>query len=343
MEAGKGEWRRWARSVRMGLDFPSLSAAVSGHLASWDGLAGGVLVYLAMSDEVDLSGLIAARTDIRWATTRTPEQGGLTLHPLDGPMERHRLGFEQPAADAPAINASDINAVLVPGLAFDRRGVRLGRGAAYYDRLLPRMRPDCRLVGVAPSDVVVDALPFARHDVAMTALATEDGVEPVGGGVVPVPLPPASQRVVAAAAALGLDIDVHEFPEGTKTSADAARAVGCEVSAIAKSLVFMVDDRPVVVLMPGDLRLDPAKLARAAGGAAARRASLDEARTATGFGAGGTPAFGHATPIRVFADPQLQRHDEVWSAAGTPTTVYPVALADLIAASGAEWADLAAG
>ena len=70
-------------------------------------------------------------------------------------------------------------------------------------------------------------------------------------------------------------------------------------------------------------------------------AELDEAKNATGFAAGGTPAFGYPSPIAVFIDPQLRRHDEVWSAAGTPTTVYRIPLTDLIVASGAVEVDLA--
>ena len=154
-------------------------------------------------------------------------------------------------------------------------------------------------------------------------------------------LPSAALRVIEAARARGLTIEVREFPAGTKTSADAAAAIGCPVSAIVKSLVFTVDEVPVVGLLPGDLRLDTAKLAAAAGGSSAGRASLDEVRAATGYAAGGTPPFGHATSLRVFADPGLRRHRQVWAAAGTPTTVFPIALDDLVAASGAEWADLA--
>jgi prolyl-tRNA editing enzyme YbaK/EbsC (Cys-tRNA(Pro) deacylase) len=157
-----------------------------------------------------------------------------------------------------------------------------------------------------------------------------------------VDLPDASVRVVAAARERGLDIDIHLFPDGTKTSADAAAAVGCELSAIAKSLVFMVDDAPVVVIMSGDHRVDPVRLAAELGGAAARRAGLEEAREATGFAAGGTPAFGYTHPVTVVIDTSLQRHTDVWSAAGTPTTVYPIALADLVAASGARWVNVAA-
>jgi prolyl-tRNA editing enzyme YbaK/EbsC (Cys-tRNA(Pro) deacylase) len=144
-----------------------------------------------------------------------------------------------------------------------------------------------------------------------------------------VSLPAASQRVVAAATERGLAIVVSEFPAGTKTAVDAAAAVGCPIAAIVKSLVFMAGDEPVVVLMAGDLRLDPVKLAAETGVVSVRRASLDEVREATGFAAGGTPPFGHAQALRVFADHSLRRNDPVWAAAGTPTTVFPITLADL--------------
>lgn len=155
-------------------------------------------------------------------------------------------------------------------------------------------------------------------------------------------IPESSRRVIAAGEALGVDVVVHVFPEGTKTSAAAAAAIGCELSQIVKSLVFMVDDDPVIALLPGDLRLDGAKLAASVGGSSARRATLEEAREATGFTAGGTPPFGHPRPLPVLADERLRRHDLVWAAAGTPTTVFPISLDDVVRASGAAWADLAA-
>jgi len=148
-------------------------------------------------------------------------------------------------------------------------------------------------------------------------------------------------RVIEAAAERGLDIDVQVFPEGTKTSADAAARAGCALSAIAKSLVFMVGDRPVLVIAPGDHRVDMGRLSGEMGGGKARRASLDECRAATGFAAGGTPAFGHATDLPVLIDVRLRQHYEVWSAAGTPTAIYPIALDDLVRASGARWVDVA--
>lgn len=151
-------------------------------------------------------------------------------------------------------------------------------------------------------------------------------------------LPAASLRLVEWAASAGLSLDIHVFPEGTKTAVDAAAAVGCDVAAIVKSLVFMVDDEAVVALVPGDRRLDLEKLAAAAGGHSARRASLDDVREATGYSAGGTPPFGHQR--RVFADPLLARHDPVWAAGGTPTTVFPISIDDLGRVSRAVWAPI---
>ena len=100
-------------------------------------------------------------------------------------------------------------------------------------------------------------------------------------------IPEATQRVVEAGRVLGFEVDVHFFPEGTKTSQDAADAIGCQLSAIAKSIVLTLDEaEQVVVFASGDTRIDLELLARAAGATSARRATLDEARFATGFAAG---------------------------------------------------------
>lgn len=157
-------------------------------------------------------------------------------------------------------------------------------------------------------------------------------------------VPETSRRVIAAGRALGVEVDIHHFPEGTKTSQDAADAIGCALSAIAKSIVLTLDDtEQVVVFASGDTRIDLERLAAAAGAGRARRATLEEVRHATGFAAGGTPPFGYPGPVRVFADVALRRHDEVWSAGGTPTTVFPIARDDLVRAAGAVWVDVAEG
>lgn len=155
-------------------------------------------------------------------------------------------------------------------------------------------------------------------------------------------LPEATRRLTTAFPAISEGVRV--FPEGTKTAVDAARAIGCPEAAIVKSLVFVVQteagEEPVVALVPGDRQLDTDLLAMAAGGTGSRRATLDEVRDATGYAAGGTPPFGHLTPVRVFADSDLRRSDPVWAAAGTPTTVFPISLSDLDRVASPTWVPL---
>jgi Cys-tRNA(Pro) deacylase len=147
-------------------------------------------------------------------------------------------------------------------------------------------------------------------------------------------------RVADAAAALGLDLEVRAFPTGTRTAADAAAAVGCDVAQIVKSLVFVVDDEPVVALVGGADRLDERKLALAAGGERVRRASAEEVRLATGYAIGGVPPFGHAQALRCFVDEALLSHDVVWAAAGTPTHVFASPPDTLVSAADAQIAEL---
>jgi prolyl-tRNA editing enzyme YbaK/EbsC (Cys-tRNA(Pro) deacylase) len=149
-------------------------------------------------------------------------------------------------------------------------------------------------------------------------------------------------RVVAAAAKVGLAIQVERFPEGTRTAADAARAVGCDVAQIVKSLVFMADGDPVLALVSGADRLDPARLAVAMGATAVRRADGDEVRAATGFAIGGVPPIGHAQSLTVLIDERLLAHDLVWAAAGLPDAVFKISPIALQAAAGARLASLAA-
>ena len=142
-----------------------------------------------------------------------------------------------------------------------------------------------------------------------------------------------------ALTAAGLEVEPRSFPEGTKTAADAAAAIGVAVGQIVKSLVFLLDGAPVMALVAGDNQLDEAKLAAAAGGGTVGRADADAVRAATGFPIGGVPPVAH--DLRVFVDPDLLRWDEVWAAAGTWSDVFPIAPADLVRVSAGEVADLA--
>jgi prolyl-tRNA editing enzyme YbaK/EbsC (Cys-tRNA(Pro) deacylase) len=140
----------------------------------------------------------------------------------------------------------------------------------------------------------------------------------------------ALDRFREAARTLGVHPDVRRFPEGTKTALDAAHAIGCEVGQIVKSLVFMADDAPVLALTSGANRVDVAALATLAGASTVRRASSEEARTATGFAVGGTPPFGHPGRVRAYVDEDLLRYEEVWAAAGTPDSVFPLVPEELV-------------
>jgi prolyl-tRNA editing enzyme YbaK/EbsC (Cys-tRNA(Pro) deacylase) len=136
-------------------------------------------------------------------------------------------------------------------------------------------------------------------------------------------------------------VTVRSFPEGTRTATDAARAVGCDLGQIVKSLVFVAGGRPVVVLVSGANRLDEAKLAKVAGRPVAK-ADAGIARNATGYSIGGVPPFGHATDIRVFMDRDLLGHAVVWAAAGRPDSVFAIEPARLLDLSRATVLDLKA-
>ena len=153
-------------------------------------------------------------------------------------------------------------------------------------------------------------------------------------------LPRAAATVVAAGRAHGLELDVREFPAGTRTAADAARAIGCHVDQIVKSLVFVADTDPVLVLTSGGNRVDVVKVGKERSAAVVRKADADEVRAATGYAIGGTPPFGHARDLPVLVDRHLTGFEVVWAAAGTPRHVFPIAPADLLQATGGQVADV---
>ena len=133
---------------------------------------------------------------------------------------------------------------------------------------------------------------------------------------------------------------MRSYPEGTRTAVDAAAAVGCDVDQIVKSLVLMAGEQPVLVLCSGANRVDLAKVGAEFDGRA-RMANADEVRAATGFAIGGAPPFGHPSPLPTLVDPHLLGFDEVWAAAGTPDSVFPLTPGDLVAGAGARAVEIA--
>ena len=119
----------------------------------------------------------------------------------------------------------------------------------------------------------------------------------------------------------------REFPEGTRTAQDAAAAIGCTVGQIVKSLVFLRDGEPILVLCSGANTVD------------AQRLGLDKAdanvvRRATGFAIGGVPPYGHPAPLETLVDEDLLGYDEIWAAAGTPRSVFPLTPDELVERTG---------
>ncbi len=151
----------------------------------------------------------------------------------------------------------------------------------------------------------------------------------------------AVERFQEAARSLGSTVAVRRFPEGTRTAADAAAAIGCDVGQIVKSLVFIGDGGAFLALTSGSNRADPARLAMLLRDTSTvRKATAEEAREATGFAIGGTPPFGHPRRLRVFVDRDLMAYSVVWAAAGTPDAVFPIGPEDLLGRSGGQVADL---
>ncbi len=134
---------------------------------------------------------------------------------------------------------------------------------------------------------------------------------------------------------------VSTFPDGTRTAVDAAAAIGCSVGQIVKSLVFRrAGGAPLLVVASGTNRVDEAKVA-ALVGEPIGKADAAFVREETGFAIGGVPPAGHATPIETLVDEDLLRHAEIWAAAGTPRTVFPLTPQELVAMTGGRVVDVA--
>ena len=153
-----------------------------------------------------------------------------------------------------------------------------------------------------------------------------------------------ARRVREELAARGFDFQLREFPESTRTSAEAAAALGCELGQIAKSLVFRAKDsgKPVLVIASGANRVDEKAVAALIGEKIAR-ADADFVREKTGFSIGGVPPIAHREAPVTLIDADLLAFDEVWAAAGTPNAVFRLKPGDLAGLTGGRVADVKQG
>jgi len=153
---------------------------------------------------------------------------------------------------------------------------------------------------------------------------------------------PSAQKVADAAARLGLDIDVVEFDQTTRTAVDAANAIGCQVEQIVKSLLFVADGHPIIALVSGGNRLDERKLAAlcGCGRKKIKRPDADTTKETTGYSIGGVPPFGHKNAMTLYIDDDLTKFEVIWAAAGTPNTVFAITPEVLVEATQGEVANL---
>ncbi|GAA2100162.1 YbaK/EbsC family protein [Actinomadura alba] len=142
--------------------------------------------------------------------------------------------------------------------------------------------------------------------------------------------------------ASGVAGEVRALPEAAPTAAAAAAQLGCEVGAIANSLIFSADGAPLLVLTSGAHRVDTTKVARLVGAQKVERATPEFVREATGQPIGGVAPVGHPRPIRTLVDTWLDKWDVVWAAAGHPHTIFPTSYGELLRLTGGEAADVGA-
>jgi prolyl-tRNA editing enzyme YbaK/EbsC (Cys-tRNA(Pro) deacylase) len=147
-------------------------------------------------------------------------------------------------------------------------------------------------------------------------------------------------RVQAALEAAGSAASVLELPDSAHTSAEAAAALGVDIGQIAKSLVFLADGKPVLVVLRGADRLDPDRLAEQLGATTVGRADAATVREATGFPIGGVSPVGHTAGLPVLVDRALADYSVVWAAAGTPNAVFPTSYEELLTLSGGQAAEV---
>jgi 5-formyltetrahydrofolate cyclo-ligase len=159
----KSEWRAWALEARRALDLASLSASLQTELLPAVAGARHVLLYAATEWELDVLPLASELPETQFYLPRCAQQRRLAIHAYPCPLLTSRFGVREPAANEPEVDPTTLDLVLVPALVLDVRGYRLGYGGGYYDRFLPRLRPDCRTLGIAP--FTVPTLPTDPWDI----------------------------------------------------------------------------------------------------------------------------------------------------------------------------------
>ena len=139
---------------------------------------------------------------------------------------------------------------------------------------------------------------------------------------------------------LGVPGEVRELPEPAPTAATAAAQLGCEVGAIANSLIFSADGAPLLVMTSGAHRVDTARVAELTGVSVVSRANARSVREWTGQAIGGVAPVGHPSPIRTLVDTWLGKYDVIWAAAGHPHAVFPTSYDELLRITGGTPADV---
>jgi prolyl-tRNA editing enzyme YbaK/EbsC (Cys-tRNA(Pro) deacylase) len=151
---------------------------------------------------------------------------------------------------------------------------------------------------------------------------------------------PNAERVAAVLREQGADGEIIELPDSARTAQAAAEQLGCEVGAIANSLVFDADGAPLLVLTSGAHRVDTARVAALVGARKVRRATPEFVREHTGQPIGGVAPVGHPAPIRTLVDVWLDKYDRVWAAGGHPHTVFPTSYGELLRVTGGDAAEV---
>ena len=150
-----------------------------------------------------------------------------------------------------------------------------------------------------------------------------------------------AQKVQQALNTIGIQLEVVELPDSTRTSVEAAQAIGCQVGQIAKSIIFraLASQRPIMVIASGPNRVNE-KVIETLIGEAIGKADADFVRQRTGFVIGGVPPVGHPEQIETFIDMDLLQYPEIWAAAGTPHAVFRLTPADLLRMTGGKLVQL---